>query len=309
MNTASDDTSVFERELEIFGHEVDTVVQFLFAELAINAVAGRDGRVLAALNRTPLFWRTVAGGLQTAAFVAMGRVFDQRSPHNIDALIRLAQQQRSIFTKAALAERKRGGSSNADEWLSEYLRGVVVPTVADFRRMRKLIRKYRSVYDAQVDAIRDKYFAHKVVVDDSEVFALFAKTQVRDLEKLAAFLVQVHSAFWNLLHNGRRLSLRPTPYSVRRLAGQQLSRWSGRVQEAIVRDTKECLIRLAQSGTDARRPRAKAERRPPGERQDTRTEHGPEAVRAGREKPNGSDRGGGVGGTREGQRRSRGRRS
>ena len=42
-------------------------------------------------NTAPLFWNTVLGGLQAAAFVAMGRVFDQKSTHNVDRLLKLAQ--------------------------------------------------------------------------------------------------------------------------------------------------------------------------------------------------------------------------
>jgi hypothetical protein len=92
----------FEHELEVFRTESETAAQFFYAFLAIHASAGPDKSVHRLLNTAPLFWNTVLGGLQAAAFVAMGRVFDQKSTHNVDRLLKLAQDNPQIFSKAAL---------------------------------------------------------------------------------------------------------------------------------------------------------------------------------------------------------------
>jgi hypothetical protein len=101
----------FEHELEVFRTESETAAQFFYAFLAIHASAGPDKSVHRLLNTAPLFWNTVLGGLQAAAFVAMGRVFDQKSTHNVDRLLKLAQDNPQIFSKAALARRKQGTAS------------------------------------------------------------------------------------------------------------------------------------------------------------------------------------------------------
>jgi hypothetical protein len=70
----------FARELEIFRTEAQSAAQFFYAFLAVHAAAGARKPVHRLLNTAPLFWNTVLGGLQTAAFVALGRV--STSPTN-----------------------------------------------------------------------------------------------------------------------------------------------------------------------------------------------------------------------------------
>ncbi len=101
----------FTRELEVFRTEAEAGVQFFYGWLTVHAVAGADKGVLRALNAAPLFWNTILGALQTASLIALGRVFDQDpSTHNINKLLKTAQSNLGIFSKEALAERKRQGS-------------------------------------------------------------------------------------------------------------------------------------------------------------------------------------------------------
>src|SRR6476660_2858384 len=81
----------FTRELEVFRTEADSALQFLYTFSAINAVLTKDKQALRAVNRTPLFWKTNLGALQTGFFIVLGRIFDQNSRHNIDTVLRLAQ--------------------------------------------------------------------------------------------------------------------------------------------------------------------------------------------------------------------------
>ncbi len=142
----TDPEAEFSRELEVFRTEGESAIQFFYAWLAVHAVAGEDQRVYRLLNRAPLFWNTALGALQVGSLIALGRVFDQDpSTHNLDRLLRIAQTNLSIFSKAALAERKRRGSMNADEWLNNYLRGVYVPRVDDFRRLRRYVAETQAL--------------------------------------------------------------------------------------------------------------------------------------------------------------------
>ena len=68
----------FERELEVFRNDVEAGTQFLFAYLAVNAAAHEKDEVRELLNTAPLFWRTCLGALQTAAFIALGRVLNEK---------------------------------------------------------------------------------------------------------------------------------------------------------------------------------------------------------------------------------------
>jgi hypothetical protein len=171
MNSSAE--AKFEEELEVFRRDCEAAAQFLFAHLAINEAAGRSLRVLALLNEHPLFWNTVAGALQQSAFIALGRVFETKSPHNLGALIRLVQDNRDMFTRAALARRKQAGRPEPPPWLEEFMHGVRDPQLHTFRALRREVHRYRQIYEARYGAIRDKVVAHSEVVEHESIGRLF----------------------------------------------------------------------------------------------------------------------------------------
>ena len=74
--------------------------------------------------------------------MALGRVFDANSPHNVNQLLRLAQDKRSqLFSNASVARRKQGNQPEPQEWLAGYLKSVYEPTPADFRSLRRRVQK------------------------------------------------------------------------------------------------------------------------------------------------------------------------
>lgn len=66
-----------------------------------------------------------------------------------------------IFSKDALADRKRRLSANADEWLAEYLRTAYEPTSEDFRRLKQHVAVRRRIYESNYKALRHAVFAHR----------------------------------------------------------------------------------------------------------------------------------------------------
>jgi hypothetical protein len=232
----------FEHELEIFRTEAEAGAQFFYAYLAVHAAAGDHKPIFEALNRAPLFWNTSLGALQLASFIALGRVFDQSSAHNIDRVLCVAQANLQIFSKKALGRRKQGNSPEPPEWVDEYLRDVYVPTARDFRRLRRYVQQRRKIYEAKYRGIRDRIFAHKEVSDPRDIEALFAKTSIRELQRLFAFLLSLHEALWQLFFNGRKPVLRPSRYSVSRMrALPSASVGNTAVQERIIHEAEEFL--------------------------------------------------------------------
>jgi hypothetical protein len=86
--------AAFEQELEIFRKEEETAQQHFFAYLSVRELAASDVEVLRAMNTTPLFWLTTHHAMLVSAFIALGRIFDQNSAHNIDSLMALAFSKR-----------------------------------------------------------------------------------------------------------------------------------------------------------------------------------------------------------------------
>lgn len=173
----------------------------------MHNVAASSDPVYRLLDKFALFWNTNLGALQTGAFIALGRVFDQQSPHNLDRLLKMARENPQIFSKEALGRRKQGANSNPPEWLDDYLRSVYEPTPEDFRKLRDSVKKWRKIYESNYRDIRHKVFAHKEVSDHAEIHALFAKTEIEELQSLFAFLGSLYQALWQLFFNGLKPDL------------------------------------------------------------------------------------------------------
>ena len=231
----------FESELEVFRQEAESAVQFFYAWRTVNEVAAKNDAVVITLNKAPLFWNTTLDALQTAVFIALGRVFDQeQDTHNIDRVLRVAQRNPAIFSLEALAERKRRASPNAHEWLDEYLQGAYVPTPDDFRRLGKHVAARRKVYTESFRPLRHKVFAHKQIFKQNEAHALFANATIKDLQQLLVFLRRLHEALWQLLFNGTKPVLRPARYSLSQMRAQP--RQNGRsLQERLTHETEAFL--------------------------------------------------------------------
>ena len=236
----------FERELEIFRKDCESAAQCFYGHLAINEVGLRRPAVQRFLNRNAMFWNTAAGAMQVATFMAMGRSFDQQSPHNVDRLMKLAQDDLAMFSHQALRRRKQGDALAPPSWLEEYMRNVYVPAPADFRRLRSHIKKHRRVYEANYRALRRKVYAHTEATDDAEIQQLFSRTNKREIERLLLFLMRLYESMWHAFMNGRKPTLRPLPPSVSRSGRLTLPRTSlAGVHRRMTRDTEDLLVRAA----------------------------------------------------------------
>jgi hypothetical protein len=206
----------FETQLDLFRMEAQGVLQFFYAWDATRAVAAKDKSVVRLLNQAPLFWNTALGALQTSSLVALGRLFDPDTANNysVTRLLAFAHANIDMFSKEALAARKRKLSANADEWLAEYLAAAYVPTSDDFRRLKRHVTVRRKIYEQNYRPLRHKVFAHRGVATQAEVAALFAKTNLRELRLLLVLLSRLYEALWQAYYNGHKPVLRPARYSV-----------------------------------------------------------------------------------------------
>lgn len=237
----------FERELEVFRTECQGAIQFFYSWQTIHVVAASDKQVQRALNDAPLFWNTSLGAMQAATFIALGRIFDpDQKNHSISRLLALGHKNLEIFSKEALADRKRKLSANADEWLPEYLKAAYVPTSEDFRRLKQHVAVRRRIYETNYKGLRHGVFAHRGALERAEVDALFAKTNIRELQQLLVFLNRLYEALWQLLFNGFKPTLRPGRYSVARMRAQPSPQRSRQgLQERLIHDTEKMLKRLS----------------------------------------------------------------
>jgi hypothetical protein len=140
---------------------------------------GSSKKVHALLSVAPLFWNTSIAALQIAAVIALGRLFDRKAkPHSVFRLLRLAQDNPNIFSRAALRARRSKDNLNAP-WLEDFLARSYTPTPQDFRKLRKAVVAQCAIYDAKYRDIRHKIYAHRELSTQAEMDALFAKTNIR----------------------------------------------------------------------------------------------------------------------------------
>jgi hypothetical protein len=89
----------FEKELEIFRKESEAAAQYFCGFRTMHEVAGQDTNVVRYLNRRALLWNTVASALQTSALIALHRVFNSKSNHNLEAVVKVIETNATIFSK------------------------------------------------------------------------------------------------------------------------------------------------------------------------------------------------------------------
>src|SRR5262249_51272871 len=150
---------------------------------------------------------TTDNALLLAAFVALGRIFDQRSRHNVDRLLKIASEDLGLFSKAALVRRKEAEGLPSVH-AAPFAEHAFEPTAADFRLLRKDVAERRRAYEARYRDVRDKIFAHNEIADIERTNEMFAKTNIEEMKGIFAFLHALHEALWQLLYNGRELTLR-----------------------------------------------------------------------------------------------------
>jgi hypothetical protein len=211
----------FLNELDLFRGECEAASQHLYAYLAIHATARRRKRVFRAISRYALFWNTVLGALQASSLITLGRVFDQDTPHNVDALLKLARANSAMFSKAALARRKleQGVRPEVAEARAAEAHEV---TAADFRNLRKHVDKQRRIYVTRYRDLRHMVFAH-TVAHGSEVTPIAAKANINQLKRLISSLLSLEHALRLLFWDGRQPILQRFRYAAKRRKGEQPS--------------------------------------------------------------------------------------
>jgi hypothetical protein len=197
-------TNPFEEELEVFRTEEESAQQHFFAFLSVRTLASSNEGVLKNMNSTPLFWRTTHHAMLLAAFVTLGRIFDQdaKSDHNIDKLMRVTNDSLHLLTKSGLATRRIASGSMTPAEANRYASNAYDMTVQDVRGLRKQVAHWRRLYEDKYRDVRHFVFAHKKA--QSTVEQVLARTNIEEVKQLFGFLAGLYQALDQLYINGRR---------------------------------------------------------------------------------------------------------
>ncbi len=191
--------------------DVEIAIKSNSADLTLHGLGAEDRTIYDKFQRAADFWSLCAYSLQTAFFMAFGRIFDKRSDSfSVQKLVEATIANPAFFSKAALRERRRKSANLAGSdprWLVDYVNQAWEPTAADLEPLRAALVPHVGKFTAIYQPIRHKYFAHRGMESQRAVEALFSKTLKADVAEILGFL---HTTLWavrEMAWNGSRLDL------------------------------------------------------------------------------------------------------
>jgi hypothetical protein len=205
--------SEYWRDYELTRDEVNTAIESFYTYVEIHNFAAEDDDIYRTLNEAPTFWNIQLYCLQTAFFIALGRIFDNgKDVHSVHKLLAATLAHPEYFSKRALSIRKTAGKEKP-EWLDNYLAEAFEPCVSDLRALKKAVAPYKKKFDSVYGDIRDSVFAHKILKEKERVSELFGKTQMKDIDDMLYFLYDLMESLFFLFHDGRRPKLGAGTYA------------------------------------------------------------------------------------------------
>jgi AbiU2 len=184
---------------------------FVYTELTFDQLADQYKELSDRLTVHAMFWNGIMGGLQTASFAAMGRLYDTRTnTHNVSELLKFVQTYPGIFMKDALRDRKIGNGLPVDE-ATEFANAAFCLEQQDLTVVAGEASIHQAYYQEIVRPIRHQVFAHAGTLTVSERNELFGQLNLKQYQELVLFPLRLHRALRELYHNGRRLTLESAP--------------------------------------------------------------------------------------------------
>jgi hypothetical protein len=236
----------FEKQLVNLDNEANVIANYVYAEMAAQYAISKSKALLETINMTPTFWRTCFAALQSAAYVALGRLFDTKSPYNLQELIASMERNLQDFSPNALAARKRSAGFSDEARLKKYVDEAYIPTLKDVQRIRRSVERRRLFYNRAIMPVRHRYLAHRQTYETSHVNELYGKGKVKEMWQVAIYLHHLHQELWNLYHNGRRPDLRVrSRYSPKIM--YQKPKHGGSPHERIVGEVRKLMTILEQT--------------------------------------------------------------
>lgn len=194
----------FSEELEIFRTEQESAQQYFFAYLGQRSLLAQSDDLLKIANENSMFWITSHHALIVSTFIALGRIFDAKSKHNLGNLRRLIEDNPADFTVTALQSRR---AVDLGDYAATYVRSKHGMSPAHWQLITNKMDSWTTVYNHRYKPIRHQ-FAHKRLSTFSEVDELLARTNIDEMKNIFSFLHALHECLYQLWINGEEPVLR-----------------------------------------------------------------------------------------------------
>ena len=191
----------YQQQFASMRNEIAAATNSFYTYIEVHKFASESPENYDKINKDANFWNILLYGLQTTWLIALGRIFDRSSGANsINDFMAATVSHKGLFSKRALAERKKKSARVDPPWLDEYLRTAWEPSTADLQAIADTIKPAEAKYNHSYKAIRDKVFAHR---DPTKMAAtLFENTLISEIEDILFTLNETMLALFQALENG-----------------------------------------------------------------------------------------------------------
>jgi hypothetical protein len=188
-----------EGELNELRQDAESAQQFFFAYLGIHDLTASRPEVLAAVRRNSMFWIATRFSHYATTFFYLGRIFDQRSAHNLNGLLRMVEKNLHELNREALQRRKERFISS--EQAADYVSDKHELTAIELQTIRDEVEGWRAIYMPVYKEIRDHLAHNKRGRSDIDNFT--SKASVDEMKRMLGFLHSLHEGLFQLWLNGR----------------------------------------------------------------------------------------------------------
>ena len=201
----------FEARLKAFESDARGCATLAYTEFVLHHYAGGNFAIRDRLNRHPAFWNSVLAGLQSSAFVALGRIFDKRSDtYGGTALLDFAEKYCGIFSRGAFKARQVRIGLGLDVARASAAKAFELRP-GGLAELRQQFEARQRVFEDKVASIRHEVYAHAGMLTIEDREAMFTGLPLRDFEDLVVFPLRVERTLFQLYYNGVEPLLDPAP--------------------------------------------------------------------------------------------------
>ncbi len=174
----------------------------------IHRLGADDREIAQKYNQNAAFWNATTHALQTALFMALGRMFDQtKNTYTIEDVVEQTIEHPGFFTKAELRKRKREslrlfGNAPDPEWMPGYLENVVEPNRGSLAILKSELQPHVDKFVTIYEPIRNRYFAHRGKDSEQAIRELFEKTTKAEVAQILRFSYGVIMGIQDMADNG-----------------------------------------------------------------------------------------------------------
>ncbi len=192
--------------------ETETTIRMLYALKQFRLLVSKQEEVNK-LNRNPDFWRIFEVSVRTNLFIGIRRLYEgKNNTFNFQQVINKCIENIKDFSSNSLRTRKLKGSSNANEWIDEYMEDVYEPSEDDFKNLARIVReKSKRMKGIYTDAA-SKIYAHAIHLDQSSIVEITDQLSFDEIESALESIWHCYNQIWQMYENGLEPSFNVSEY-------------------------------------------------------------------------------------------------